>query len=376
MQITEDQITAAARALSNDNADICNVNREDNWMLYGDSFRETAKIALEAAFAQAVPVPQDSDERARYDGDNRESRAAFRNYDTVAEPVSQKTPWQIWRDACAWQAALASNKAAAVAVGPTDDVLWDQALTERDNYHEWADKLANAIAEHFGIEIGEHSSANNPWSVALDTLENMVAPIAQAWRTTEPSVCVPMTEDPGVAALWREAGFDVIDLFESMPVAAAVAVGEPKQPCMHVDNPKGCYRVRCQLGNKCADDEMSIRAKAAPAPIESPDGKINEPHHIRRPVAYVAPFDLDVLAPGHQESVKARLTRFPTRTRTVALYTTGHPAAAQPSRAEVLEDLAKKPNLIGQAVYSGKTGEAYRMLDELREAIRALKENP
>jgi hypothetical protein len=50
--MTEDQITAAARALSNDNADICNVNREDNWMLYGDSFRETAKIALEAAFAE------------------------------------------------------------------------------------------------------------------------------------------------------------------------------------------------------------------------------------------------------------------------------------------------------------------------------------
>jgi hypothetical protein len=54
--MTEDQITAAARALSNDNADICNVNREDNWMLYGDSFRETAKIALEAAFAQSEHV--------------------------------------------------------------------------------------------------------------------------------------------------------------------------------------------------------------------------------------------------------------------------------------------------------------------------------
>jgi hypothetical protein len=56
--MTEDQITAAARALSNDNADICNVNREDNWMLYGDSFRETAKIALEAAFAAAPAAPE------------------------------------------------------------------------------------------------------------------------------------------------------------------------------------------------------------------------------------------------------------------------------------------------------------------------------
>lgn len=56
MTPTNDQITAAARALSNDNADVCNVNREDNWNIYGDSFRETAKIALEAALS-AVPAP-------------------------------------------------------------------------------------------------------------------------------------------------------------------------------------------------------------------------------------------------------------------------------------------------------------------------------
>jgi hypothetical protein len=47
----EAQITAAARALSNHNADICNVNRDDNWMIYGEDFRERAKVALEAAQA-------------------------------------------------------------------------------------------------------------------------------------------------------------------------------------------------------------------------------------------------------------------------------------------------------------------------------------
>jgi hypothetical protein len=122
------------------------------------------------------------------------------------------------------KAALASNKAAAVAARPTDDALWDQTLTERDNYHEWADKLANAIAEHFGIEIGEHSNLNNPWPVALEALENMAAQKAHAWRTTEPAVCVPMTEDSGVAALWREAGFDVIELFEHpAPIASSLS---------------------------------------------------------------------------------------------------------------------------------------------------------
>jgi hypothetical protein len=115
-------------------------------------------------------------------------------------------------------------KAAAVAARPTDDALWDQTLTERDNYHEWADKLANAIAEHFGIEIGEHSNLNNPWAVALEALENMAAQKAHAWRTTEPAVCVPMTEDSGVAALWREAGFDVIELFEHpAPIASSLS---------------------------------------------------------------------------------------------------------------------------------------------------------
>jgi len=217
MQITEDQITAAARALSNDNADICNVNREDNWMLYGDSFRETAKIALEAAFARAVPVPQEGDERARV-------------RDTIAEALGDAYDctrvWSAWsygtmgpndfalvsdddarldEIADAVMAALASNKAAAVAARPADDALWDQTLTERDNYHEWADKLANAIAEHFGIEIGEHSNLNNPWSVALDTLESM--PVAAAVAVpgeeyqvkSDPIMCWETYQDRAVA---------------------------------------------------------------------------------------------------------------------------------------------------------------------------------
>jgi hypothetical protein len=38
------------------------------------------------------------------------------------------------------------------------------------------------------------------------------------------------------------------------------ALAQPEQePCIHVNNPKGCYRVRCQLGNKCVNDDMSFR---------------------------------------------------------------------------------------------------------------------
>jgi recombination associated protein RdgC len=46
----------------------------------------------------------------------------------------------------------------ASAPRPTDDELWDQTIGERDTYHDWADKLADAIAAHFGKDIGEHSS--------------------------------------------------------------------------------------------------------------------------------------------------------------------------------------------------------------------------
>ena len=42
-----------------------------------------------------------------------------------------------------------------------------QTIKERDHYHEMADELADAIAKHFDVEIGEHSSANNPWNNAL-----------------------------------------------------------------------------------------------------------------------------------------------------------------------------------------------------------------
>jgi hypothetical protein len=46
--------------------------------------------------------------------------------------------------------------------------------------------------------------------------------------------------------------------------------------CVHAKTPKKCYRVRCQLGDKCVDDEMSFRtAPPQPAPVQ--DGWILVP---------------------------------------------------------------------------------------------------
>ena len=48
--------------------------------------------------------------------------------------------------------------------------MW-QLASERDDATEWADKLAHAIAERLGIDIGELSNASNPWQKVLDYCE-------------------------------------------------------------------------------------------------------------------------------------------------------------------------------------------------------------
>ena len=65
---------------------------------------------------------------------------------------------------------------------PSDDALWDRTLTERDEYHDMADKLANAIADHLLVEIGEHSSSNCPWMRALDAIQNAAPQASEAAR--------------------------------------------------------------------------------------------------------------------------------------------------------------------------------------------------
>jgi len=51
-----------------------------------------------------------------------------------------------------------------------------EEIDNRDENHEWADRLANAIAEHLGVDIGEHSNMNLPWRAALIALTDAVSP--------------------------------------------------------------------------------------------------------------------------------------------------------------------------------------------------------
>ena len=72
---------------------------------------------------------------------------------------------QAYEDALAREAALREELARFKR-----DAEQDTTIDERDRYHEMADSLALAISQHFRVEIGEHSSMNCPWSVALEVM--------------------------------------------------------------------------------------------------------------------------------------------------------------------------------------------------------------
>jgi hypothetical protein len=88
------------------NCDFCGVSVDEPWHT-----SDATRKHLHTCDACHISPTQGADARPvaiRYDGDDRESRTAFRAYDSVSEPVSGRTSWQIWRDACAWQAARAT----------------------------------------------------------------------------------------------------------------------------------------------------------------------------------------------------------------------------------------------------------------------------
>lgn len=58
---------------------------------------------------------------------------------------------------------------------PTEDALWDETLKDRDAYHQFADDLAAQIAAITGVDIGEHSSMNNPWQEAMLAADDFIA---------------------------------------------------------------------------------------------------------------------------------------------------------------------------------------------------------
>lgn len=79
--------------------------------------------------------------------------------DTLCDDLLTLTEAIVMEESAAWNRDLTR----VAAEGERD---LEKAIEERDQLHEWADRLAYAIAPQ--SVIGEHSSANNPWQNAID----------------------------------------------------------------------------------------------------------------------------------------------------------------------------------------------------------------
>ncbi|HCF0051550.1 TPA: hypothetical protein NH597_003306 [Pseudomonas aeruginosa] len=80
-------------------------------------------------------------------------------------------------------------------------------IEQRDNAEHWADQLAKAIAERFGVDIGEHSNLNCPWNEALVWMQQPPAQaqhsVPDGWRierSAERIVVMNLNNGAGYAA--------------------------------------------------------------------------------------------------------------------------------------------------------------------------------
>jgi hypothetical protein len=85
-----------------------------------------------------------------------------------------------------------------------DETALEEVLGERDQYSDVADELAAAIAVITGVDVGEHSSANDPWYEALEAAKAFPAKLAAALSAS----------GPWMAVLADSAGFCIDDLDE------------------------------------------------------------------------------------------------------------------------------------------------------------------
>lgn len=104
------------------------------------------------------------------------AKGLFKCFDGTYLHHSTQRHWFTWQA----RAAIASS------TQPTDEDDFTQALQERDRYHLMADELSARIAAITGEDIGEHSSANCPWTSALNAADNFIATSTQPTSAVQP----------------------------------------------------------------------------------------------------------------------------------------------------------------------------------------------
>ena len=128
-----------------------------------------ARAALAAAPAQAVAVPEGwklvpiNDTPAMWTAGGRAIKSCG-GHERDAASLAYKAMVEAAPPAQEHATQLAGQD------GEQDEGL-AQAIDERDTAEGWADGLAGLIGEYFGQDIGEHSSAHNPWQEAKEIIE-------------------------------------------------------------------------------------------------------------------------------------------------------------------------------------------------------------
>ena len=123
-----------------------------------------------------------------------------------------------------------------------------QTIRERDYNAEMADKLAEGIAEHFGANIGEHSSANCPWVQALDLLNTKPEFIECAGSKRTAAPVQPLAALPNEGNALRYPA--------TMTAALTEVLGLPNfrtGPIAHVYRAAGA-----EIRTKCEDEQAFV----------------------------------------------------------------------------------------------------------------------
>lgn len=176
---------------------------------------------------------------------------------------------------------ICPSPSAPAAERPSDDDLWDKTLKERDDYHDMADDLAAQIAAITGVEIGEHSSANDPWHNAMLAADEFIADQLRKLCTAPAAESAESVADHDAVDLAR-AGMELhptgspeyIVCAELVRVAEAAAPvpAEPVCPECHgsgwiatnqvevMDCPNGCSMPTAATADAQGDERAAFKA--------------------------------------------------------------------------------------------------------------------
>lgn len=137
------------------------------------------------------------------------------------------------------------------------DELLNCVVSERDNARAWADRLAAAIGERLGVDIGEHTSRHNPWAAAIVALQERMTRLRakgvvdaddnlDCWDTAPFEIChrhVAALNAKDPAAMWRVVDLYAVDAVPAERICTCHPDDSPPKPCAKQYALSECIKV-------------------------------------------------------------------------------------------------------------------------------------